>query len=86
MGSNSGEKITRRNFAETCIGAAAVASTAVRSISYLPNALSIGSSTRAAGVDQNPIRRRGTGLRALDAGRTFPGLTLFAPLTGDGTV
>jgi hypothetical protein len=37
-------------------------------------------------VDQNPIRRRGTGLRALDRARTSPGLTLFAPMNGDGTV
>ena len=33
-------------------------------------------------VDQNPIRRRGTGLRALDEARASPGLTLFAPLGG----
>lgn len=37
-------------------------------------------------VDQNPIRRRGTGLRALDAARASAGFTLFAPLPGDGTV
>jgi len=30
-------------------------------------------------VDQNPIRRRGVGLRGLDAARAWPGLTLFAP-------
>ena len=33
-------------------------------------------------VDQNPIRRRGTGLRGLDEARASPGLTLFAPLGG----
>ncbi len=86
MASNSGAKITRRSFVERCIGAAAVASTAVKPISHLHDSLSIASSTRADGVDQNPIRRRGTGLRALDAGRASAGLTLFAPLTGDGTV
>jgi hypothetical protein len=37
-------------------------------------------------VDQNPIRRRGTGLRALDAGRASAGFTLFTPVSGDGTV
>jgi len=37
-------------------------------------------------VDQNPIRRRGTGLRAIDPGRTSPGLTLFQSMPGDGTV
>jgi uncharacterized protein (UPF0248 family) len=40
----------------------------------------------ATPVDQNTIRRRGTGLRALDAARSSPGLTLFAPMTGVGTV
>src|SRR5262249_16171473 len=34
----------------------------------------------AAPVDQNPIRRRGVGLRALDATRAWSGLTLFAPM------
>jgi hypothetical protein len=37
-------------------------------------------------VDQNTIRRRGTGLRALDADKAFPGYTLFAPITGAGEV
>ena len=41
---------------------------------------------QAAMVDQNPIRRRGTGLRALDAARASAGFTLFAPSTGDGMV
>ncbi|MDG4859060.1 aryl-sulfate sulfotransferase [Streptomyces sp. T-3] len=37
-------------------------------------------------VDQNQRRRRGTGLIALDEGRSFGGYTLFAPLTGTGEV
>jgi hypothetical protein len=37
-------------------------------------------------VDQNPIRRRGTGLRGLDPLRASAGFTLFAPLNGGGTV
>jgi hypothetical protein len=37
-------------------------------------------------IDQNPIRRRGTGLRALDAARASAGLTLFAPATGEGMI
>ena len=37
-------------------------------------------------VDQNTIRRRGTGLRALDPLRALPGFTLFSPMRGDGTV
>lgn len=46
-----------------------------------------GVTTENAAVDQNPIRRRGTGLRALDPARASAGLTLFAPLSGgDGTV
>ena len=37
-------------------------------------------------IDQNTIRRRGVGLRGLDAARASPGLTLFTPMIGDGTV
>lgn len=37
-------------------------------------------------VDQNTIRRRGTGLRAYNPEKTFPGYTLFTPLTGKGEV
>ena len=37
-------------------------------------------------IDQNTIRRRGVGLRALDAARVSVGLTLFTPMMGDGTV
>ena len=37
-------------------------------------------------VDQNTIRRRGVGLRGLDASRSSAGLTLFTPMLGDGTV
>src|SRR5215831_20146032 len=37
-------------------------------------------------IDQNTVRRRGVGLRGLDARRASAGATLFAPMTGDGTV
>jgi hypothetical protein len=37
-------------------------------------------------VDQNTIRRRGTGLRVLNAKKAYPGYTLFAPITGKGDV
>jgi len=37
-------------------------------------------------ADQNTIRRRGTGLRAIDPARVSPGFTLFAPLQGGGAV
>ena len=42
--------------------------------------------TQVAPIDQNTIRRRGTGLRGLDRDRAFPGYTLFTPLTGQGEV
>jgi hypothetical protein len=37
-------------------------------------------------IDQNPIRRRGVGLRCLDRSRTSPGFTLFSPMNDAGTV
>lgn len=37
-------------------------------------------------VDQNTIRRRGTGLRAFDPDKASPGYTLFSPITGKGDV
>lgn len=40
----------------------------------------------ATTVDQNPIRRRGVGLRALDPALACPGYTLFAPQAGTGQV
>ena len=79
-------KITRRNFAGMCIGAAAACGTAFDSVSQVCGAQSISSSTAKSAIDQNPIRRRGTGLRALDASRASPGLTLFSPIEGDGMI
>jgi hypothetical protein len=40
----------------------------------------------AISVDQNTIRRRGTGLRAYNPEKAFKGYTLFTPLTGQGEV
>jgi Arylsulfotransferase (ASST) len=37
-------------------------------------------------VDQQTIRRRGTGLTAYDPALAYDGYTLFAPMFGDGTV
>ena len=37
-------------------------------------------------VEQNKIIRSGIGPRACDRNRAFPGFTLFAPLSGNGTV
>ena len=79
-------KITRRNFAGMCIGAAAACGTAFDSVPQVRGAQSISSSTARTAIDQNPIRRRGTGFRALDASRASPGLTLFSPIEGDGMV
>jgi arylsulfotransferase ASST len=64
-------KITRRDFA----GASAAAAGAAFS-NFTPQARG------ATTVDQNPIRRRGTGLRAIDPARASAGLTLFAPNAG----
>ncbi|MEH1848518.1 MAG: hypothetical protein V7L25_26940 [Nostoc sp.] len=40
----------------------------------------------ATSVDQNTIRRRGTGLKAYNPEKVFKGYTLFTPLTGQGEV
>ena len=37
-------------------------------------------------VEQNKVKRSGIGLRACDRDRAFDGFTLFAPLSGNGTV
>jgi hypothetical protein len=58
------------------MGAAAFGSAGLESISQTGG--SRNNSPRATAVDQNPIRRRGTGLRALDVDRASAGLTLFA--------
>ena len=79
-------KITRRNFAGMCIGGAVACGTAFDSVSQVRGAQSISSSTAKTAIDQNPIRRRGTGFRSLDASRASPGLTLFSPIEGDGMV
>jgi arylsulfotransferase ASST len=78
--------INRRNFAQICVGAAAAGTGRLKYVSPLDGASSASGLAPTSGVDQNPIRRRGTGLRARDAVRVSPGLTLFAPVFGDGTV
>lgn len=65
--------MTRRQFAAN-VGAVAVATQGT------PRA------TAGPAIDQNPIRRRGTGLRGFHAGAMSPGLTLFSPMRGDGSV
>jgi hypothetical protein len=84
MAKRSEERITRRNFAAMC-GGTVVAATASWNASPPEGALSTTGSPQTTHVDQNPVRRRGTGVRALDLARASPGLTLFAPIFGDGT-
>lgn len=68
--------VSRRRFFASTLGAAAGAG------------LSAGGAQapETARVDQNTIRRRGVGLRGLDAARASAGFTLFAPQSGNGTV
>jgi outer membrane protein assembly factor BamB len=42
--------------------------------------------SKSTALDQNTLRRRGVGLRAIDRSAASPGYTLFAPLTGRGAV
>jgi arylsulfotransferase ASST len=86
MAKSSGAKISRRDFAEMCVGTVAVGTTWLKDASPLDGVLPANRSARTSSVDQNPIRRRGTGLRAIDAERASAGLTLFTPMFGDGTV
>ena len=65
---NSAAKITRRSFGGMCMGAAAFGSAGLESISQAGGSQAVNNLTRATTVDQNPIRRRGTGLRGLDEG------------------
>jgi hypothetical protein len=83
MSGNSRAKFTRRDFVEAAIGST-VGAEVLRPLFQVYGAQAAAGSTRTAGIDQNPIRRRGTGLRALDAERASAGLTLFTG--GDGTV
>jgi Arylsulfotransferase (ASST) len=64
---------------------AAVLGAGPEALAQVGGASTANSPTRTGAVDQNPIRRRGTGLRALDVDRASPGLTLFAP-ANDGIV
>ena len=78
MAKNSAAKITRRSFAGICMGAAVAGSAGLESISQIGGTQAASNSARTTAVDQNPIRRRGTGLRALDIDRASAGLTMFA--------
>ncbi len=78
-------RISRRKFAGMCIGTAASSAAILDSVSQV-GAQSNSNSIASSAIDQNSIRRRGTGLRALDAARAYRGLTLFSPMDGDGVV
>ncbi|MGZ4814065.1 MAG: aryl-sulfate sulfotransferase [Terriglobales bacterium] len=84
MAKSPAANITRRSFAGLCLGAAA-ASTVFGAVDQSGKAEGAKTAAPTSTVDQNPIRRRGTGLRALDLSRACPGLTLFAS-AGDPTV
>jgi hypothetical protein len=86
MAGSSRAKITRREFTGICAGAASMGTTMLEAGSHFCEVQETARSGLTNGIDQNPIRRRCTGLRGLDASRACPGLTLFAPLSGDGTV
>lgn len=79
MTRNSAAKITRRSFAGICMGTAVAGSTGLKSLDQVGRSQVASSSTPITRVDQNPIRRRGTGLRALNVERASPGFTMFAP-------
>ena len=64
------------------MGAAAFGSAGLESIGQTSGSRVVNNSIGATAVDQNPIRRRGTGLRALDVDRASAGLTLFASVGG----
>jgi hypothetical protein len=81
-----GSGITRRRFVASTLGAAVGAGKARQLQGAQParpaTAAAAAPGAPEAGVDQNPIRRRGVGLRGLDVSRACPGLTLFAPAGG----
>src|SRR6476660_9680844 len=81
MAGDSKTKISRRGFAEA--GAKALTlGTAALSAPLTLTAQSSSASNQATAVDQNPIRRRGVGLRALNPAKASPGFTLYAHVGG----
>jgi len=77
MAKNSAAKITRRSFAGICMGTAAAGSAGLKSLNQVGKSQVVSRSTPTTTIDQNPIRRRGTGLRALDIDRASAGLTML---------
>jgi len=82
MRTGTGRRTTRRGF----VGAGIGGLTGAAALALPQSGAAQSTAGSGQGVDQNPIRRRGTGLRALNAAKASPGFTLFAPLEGDGAV
>jgi hypothetical protein len=72
MAEHSRDKLSRRTFLTSTIGM--TAGTLVH-----PSSGRAQPADAASALDQNPIRRRGVGLRGIDTARACPGFTLFAP-------
>ena len=85
MAKSSARRMTRRTFFGAAMGVVTAGVQVPSLSSRIPCAQSGTGSSGTTGVDQNPIRRRGTGLRAVDAARVSPGLTLFAAMLAEGT-
>src|ERR1051326_5296328 len=73
MSDRSRSKVSRRRFGASTMGAAVGAGALTSAHPQSPGSSPMNS------IDQNPIRRRGVGLRGIDRARACPGLTLFAP-------
>ena len=73
-------RISRRRFLGSAVGLAAGAQTIRGDGAARSAAGQAPQPATTTGVDQNPIRRRGVGLRGLDANRASAGSTLFAPM------
>ena len=71
-------EVSRRGFLK--LGAMLPFEAAEKAPSRSADAQAPSSAPPVTTIDQNPIRRRGVGLRGIDPARACPGLTLFAPL------
>jgi outer membrane protein assembly factor BamB len=91
MAEGSSTTVTRRKFVgagltAAFVGIAGTLPQELRAGNDGPQTKMMDPGSGSADIDQNPIRRRGTGLRAFDPARASAGLTLFAPQQGDGTI
>src|SRR5579872_764210 len=81
MTGNSKRKITRRGFAGAGAKVLTLGTTAF-SAPFAVAAQSSDTSNQSTAVDQNSIRRRGVGFRALNPTKASPGFTLYAHVGG----